>query len=399
MDESINPNLLIETNKIAVIVNGSCSNTETFLNQKINININVDLTIAVTKDNQFWEIFELYNTGYYHGGKLKMNLIGHYSNYHGYIIRERRNKYWRRKNLGNIHLTLATMLSYPYKGQLEIYMRSDSIDKGVDTMNRVGYTIVTECLDFYNASWSTILTHSWGYPDKNNTFDGIIGEVQRKRADMGTGVYARPDRITYVDYGTSMYILALIQSVEIRTMRRNVENSWSESLMCILGHLCQQGASDTPYLFSGRILIFTLSQFALLLFQLYSASVVSSLLIKPPPNIRNLQDLVHSKLGFGCEDLKYVRDLFNTTSLPVLQELKQQKLKESNYMSPSDGLALVNKGGFSYFTELNTGYPIIEKTFSNSHVCDLQTLKLIRDARVYTNFQKNSPFRKMMNVW
>ncbi|XP_022904551.2 ionotropic receptor 75a-like, partial [Onthophagus taurus] len=159
-----------------------------------------------------------------------------------------------------------------------------------------------------------------------------------------------------------------------------------------------KGASDIPRLYSGRILIFTLSQFALLLFQLYSASVVSSLLIKPPSDIRNLKDLVRSDLEFGCEDLKYVRDLFNTTNIQVLKELKGKKLKEANYMPPKEGLALVNKGTFAYHTELKTAYPMIERTFSNTHVCDLQFLKLVRDANLYTNYQKSSPFRDMMNV-
>ncbi|XP_071053607.1 uncharacterized protein [Onthophagus taurus] len=224
----------IETTNIGIVVNGSCANTKAFFykfheyknfNEKkhwlilsydttitnvfkyIPANANSDITLAVSRDKLFWDLFEIYNSGLGHGGQLEFNLMGFYNKNEGYVIKAKQNKFWRRKNMGNIHVKVATMLSYPYKGDLEEYMISEKVDKDVDTLNRVGYSSIAQCLVFYNMSWSTILTHSWGYPDQNMSYDGIIGEIQKKRADIGTGLYARPDRIPYVDYGASVYTL------------------------------------------------------------------------------------------------------------------------------------------------------------------------------------------------
>lgn len=53
--------------------------------------------------------------------------------------------------------------------------------------------------------------------------------------------------------------------------------------------------------------------FAALMFQFYSASIVSSLLSTPSVNIKDLKDLLESPLDAGVEDILYNRDYFNVS--------------------------------------------------------------------------------------
>lgn len=59
--------------------------------------------------------------------------------------------------------------------------------------------------------------------------------------------------------------------------------------------------------------------FAALMFQFYSASIVSSLLITPSVNIKDLKDLLESSLDAGVEDILYNRDYFNVSYVPFLR--------------------------------------------------------------------------------
>lgn len=46
------------------------------------------------------------------------------------------------------------------------------------------------------------------------------------------------------------------------------------------------------------------------MFQYYSATIVGSLLMEAPKNIRTIRNLIDSKLTLGIEDIPYTRDYF-----------------------------------------------------------------------------------------
>lgn len=47
-----------------------------------------------------------------------------------------------------------------------------------------------------------------------------------------------------------------------------------------------------------------------LVYQFYSASIVSNLLIKPKTLIKSVEDILKSTMRAGCEDILYNRDYF-----------------------------------------------------------------------------------------
>jgi ionotropic glutamate receptor len=91
------------------------------------------------------------------------------------------------------------------------------------------------------------------------------------------------------------------------------------------------------------------------------------------------------------------------TTDPAAIELYNTKIKgtsnDSGFYEPRDGLQLVRRGGFALHVETSTAYPIIEETFTNQEICELEEVQMYRTQPMHTNLQKNSPFREMMNYW
>lgn len=57
-------------------------------------------------------------------------------------------------------------------------------------------------------------------------------------------------------------------------------------------------------------MIFTTFVYAVTLYQYYNATIVSSLLLEAPRNIRTLKDLLDSDLKAGSHDIVYDKDYF-----------------------------------------------------------------------------------------
>lgn len=108
----------------------------------------------------------------------------------------------------------------------------------------------------------------------------------------------------------SIIILKLATSFERKKIHETVETSWSVSVIFTLGAFCQQGSPTTPKMTCGRIAVFFIFLLSVLIYQFYSASLVSHLLNRPLTKIKNLKDLLLSPLKTGCEDILYDRDYF-----------------------------------------------------------------------------------------
>lgn len=76
--------------------------------------------------------------------------------------------------------------------------------------------------------------------------------------------------------------------------------------------------SDTPRVYSGRIVYMSLFLWALLLYQFYSASIVGSLLSEKPRFIKSIKDLAESTLEVGIEDMPYNHDFFRVNNLLLI---------------------------------------------------------------------------------
>lgn len=84
-------------------------------------------------------------------------------------------------------------------------------DKHIDTIAKVNYVFMLHLQDLTNASMHFSIENTWGYKDKNNNWSGMIGELTRKKADIG-GNFRVLHLFIKSYYGISIFISAYMNS-------------------------------------------------------------------------------------------------------------------------------------------------------------------------------------------
>ncbi|CAD1476149.1 unnamed protein product [Heterotrigona itama] len=78
---------------------------------------------------------------------------------------------------------------------------TDYENKHIDPITKTNYPWVLHIASRMNATIEFRVTDSWGYRDKNGTWNGMTGMLQRREIDIGgTGTFFIPQRIGVVDY-------------------------------------------------------------------------------------------------------------------------------------------------------------------------------------------------------
>ncbi|KAF5282553.1 hypothetical protein FQA39_LY04960 [Lamprigera yunnana] len=430
------------------LVFGSAVNiTEKF--EDVELVINADVTIAVDyNETGNWAILDLYNPSRKDGGKVIVQEIGYYNDEEGYNVSCFGDKYFVRKNMTGI--TFKTVFVIPEKNNLSLkeYSEYDG-DRNINTFSRFQVRVFENCQNFYNYSTDDMVLSSWGYQQPNGDVDGMLKELKEKRIDFGSApLMLKEYRLKLVDYGLGTWImrsafvfrhpkntassyelylrplqgivwiftiattilitiiLRLIVTNEMKFLNKTRTNkkderSWSFLMIYSIGEFCQQGFSYIPTMASGKILVMTVLIFFFLIYQFYSASIVSFLLLEPKKSINILADLLNSHLQVGCENSPYDQDYITTTTDPVAIQLYQKKIKgpdnTSNFLSAIDGLGRVKKGGFAFHTTISTGYPVILNEFPEKVICELAEVQMYPEQTLHAVFLKRSPLKEMFN--
>ncbi|XP_017775083.1 PREDICTED: glutamate receptor ionotropic, kainate 2-like isoform X2 [Nicrophorus vespilloides] len=406
--------------------------------QNVSMTIASDVT-AVVKSKDHWDVFDIYNQAFRHGGKLKIYFQQClFDRFHG----ERISLYWRRKNMTGVTFKAMVVLPRKFEGSLLDHLMSDE-HREVNTFNRFHSLLVYHVRDFYNFTLDMSWTPSWGFILPNGTFDGLVRALQIGAVDFGaTPLFVKPERLPFVDYGRPTWILrsafifkrpkrpasfevflrpldgmvwcltvisiiliVVLFKISLNSERRikvnaniEFENTWSSLFLCAIGAICQQA----PKSITTRVLFIFMFIFTILLYQFYSASIVSTLLMTPEKFIKTIDDLIRSHIYLSCEDTLYNRDYLakikNRTFVKLLEDKALKWGNESFYMEPEMGLRLVAKGDFAYQVEMATAYPIIKRTFDDDTICSLDAIELLSMKQTFQALPKGSPFKDMMNT-
>ncbi|XP_031785485.1 ionotropic receptor 75a-like isoform X2 [Nasonia vitripennis] len=359
------------------------------------LSINAELTLATTATGgaHRYELYDVYNPSYRHGGKLNFTRMGYWDRDEGLRIHMTQYKYKRRGDLRGMVLNFSIVVDFPPANVDMATYLTTPIQKHLDTMHRYNYALTLQLRDYYNFTMNLMRGGTWGYLI-NGTFNGIVGDMIKGIVDVGaTPFQFKPERMDVMDYTVQAYmaraavifrhpkrqtlnnsflepfskqvwwltaVVGLINWIllylTIKMEQRyvgNVQGSTlftqpeSETFLITSAAICQQGLSDTPRVYSGRIVYMSLFLWALLLYQFYSASIVGSLLSEKPRFIRSIKDLAESSLEVGIEDMPYNHDFFRDT-------------------------------------------------FSENEICDLQEIELFGPKHTATCTAKHSPFKKMI---
>ncbi|XP_012273315.2 glutamate receptor ionotropic, kainate 5 [Orussus abietinus] len=414
--------------------------------EKLPLTIATELTVA-TRNYNSYILHDVYNPSYRHGGQLNVTKMGYWSPSRGLTVELTQYKYKRRGNLHGMYINFSIALAYPPVPDLMTYLTIPT-NPHLDTMHRFHFNLILQLRDYYNFTMNLMRASTWGYK-VNGTFNGILKDMVDGIVDVGaTPFMFKIERIDVAEYTVQAWVargsfffrhpqrsedgvgflkpfksevwwfilgvgliywlfLLLTVRLELHLTERKLEctldsHPASESWLITTAAITQQGLSDGPRFYSGRIVFIFLFLWGLLLFQFYSASVVGSLLAEAPRFIVTLQDLSDSSLQLGVEDIGYNYDFFRTTTDPVALEIYHKKIeankkrKNNAFYTINEGLRKVQEGGFAFHADTASAYKIIEATFSEQEICELSEIPLFPIQHTATLTSKHSPFKKMV---
>ncbi|KAJ8717699.1 hypothetical protein PYW07_005629 [Mythimna separata] len=324
--------------------------------------------------------------------------------------------------------TLEQYMEKPIKSQID-----------VDTVHRMKFfTMLKFMRDMYNISYDLVRTSTWGYY-RNGSFDGMVNALYTGKAEIGGApIFYRIDRGQHVQYISEVWMsrhsfifrhpkypggfytiytrplsvvvwycvitMLVVTAVTLWAMLvvqtntgDNEESTLSLAGLVIWGAMCQQGISINRESTSTKLVVFTTFVYAVTLYQYYNATIVSSLLLEAPRNIRTLKDLLDSDLKAGSHDIVYDMDYFKRTTDPVAIELYHKKVATSthyNFFTPEEGIALVKKGGFAFHVETTYAFPLIKATFTEREICETNLVQMYPLQRMGVVVRQNSPYKE-----
>ncbi|EFA10663.2 Glutamate receptor 1-like Protein [Tribolium castaneum] len=324
----------------------------------------------------------------------------------------------------------------------------------IDAINKLNYILVHNLMDFLNASRQFTMQPTWGY--KNSTtglYSGMAGDLQKGLADLGgTPLFFTPDRIDIIDYiaattptymkfifrapplsyVTNVFTLPFDSAVwhycfvmvavvvvciyvivvwewketkfeekdthsHIDTLRPNI----FDVVMFEIGAITQQGTNAEPKSNSGRIITIFSFLTLMFLYTSYSANIVA-LLQSTSDSIKNLEDLLNSRIKLGVEDIVYAHYYFENAQEPVRKAIYQQKVapkgQKPNFMTAEEGIRKVQQGFFAFHVELSTGYKIIGEVFQEGEKCGLKEIEYVNLIEPWLATQKKSPYKEVMKI-
>ncbi|CAB3257248.1 unnamed protein product [Arctia plantaginis] len=281
-------------------------------------------------------------------------------------------------------------------------------------------------------------TTSWGYK-RNGTFDGMVGALRHGMADIGAApCFFRSDRAENVNYISEVWmsrhsfifrhprhtggyytiytrplsavvwlctialivVTAMVTWIMLKMQGSRVKGqdaSLSLAGLAIWGAVCQQYMFIRQETTSVKLATFVIFVYALTVNQYYNATLVSSLLMEQPRNIKTLKDLLDSDLKVGADDIAYNMDYFKRTTDPVAMELYRRKIHTStqyNFFKSEEGMALVKKGGFALHVDTAIAFPIIKETFKEREICDTQLVQMYPLQKCGVVIRKKSPYKE-----
>ncbi|XP_058795061.1 ionotropic receptor 75a-like [Phymastichus coffea] len=381
--------------------------------------ISTDFVIGVSSNIKRYEFYDVYNIFKERGGSLNVTYYGDWQTNTGLNVILTQSKFRRRSNL---HRLVIKAMFYKSKFKaadmpLEEYYE-DFEHRTRDGQSKFSFHVLSHLSDIYNFSLSPRESPTWEKGDRlgpiaralaNRTVDvsGTPIGISHARmkfmkfvhqdwpfrtcfvfrnpqpTNIKVGEILRPlaDEVWYL-MGTFMPFSVAILLI---AMRHDFAESdtWliSNSFLIVLGSLCQQCTDFKMVRISTRIAFFFIMIFSLLMFNYYSASVVSARLDEPIYKINNsLIQFGKLKMKMASEDMVYFEFFLKKPDweATVFYEnyWKPTVPDREWYLEPEIGIRLVKKGGFAYHTHPEIAYLLIEKLFDHREICELVEVDL-----------------------
>ncbi|XP_026326080.1 probable glutamate receptor [Hyposmocoma kahamanoa] len=348
----------------------------------------------------------------------------------------------RRMNLRRHALTMVNVINDSNETKKHL---DDRLQLHWDSITKMSYMVAKLCLDALNSTENLVFTNTWGYRDKNGNWQGVIDFLIKKKADIGTGMLFIAERLDVVDYiapagstalrfvfrepplayitniftlpfsGTvwlAIFICILACALFLYIASKweasmgmhplQLDGTWADVLILIIGAILQQGCTLEPRYAAGRCATLLLFIALTILYAAYSANIVV-LLRAPSSSIKTVQDLLDSPLKLGASDFPYNRYFFMKWNDPIRKAIYDKKIapkgQKPNYLSMEEGIERIRQGLFAFHMEVYPGYRIIQETYQENEKCDLVEIDYLNEQpNPWLPGQKGSPFKELFKI-
>ncbi|CAH2269856.1 jg14613, partial [Pararge aegeria aegeria] len=180
-----------------------------------------------------------------------------------------------------------------------------------------------------------------------------------------------------------------------------LNGTWADVLILIIGAVLQQGCTLEPRYAAGRCVTLLLFVALTILYAAYSANIVV-LLRAPSSSVKTLPDLLNSPVKLGASDFEYNRYFFSKVNDPIRTAIYNKKIapkgKKPNFYNMKEGIEKIRKGLFAFHMELNPGYRLIQETFLEEEKCDLVEMDYLNEIDPWLPGQKRSPYKDLFKI-
>ncbi|XP_025073844.1 uncharacterized protein LOC105426276 [Pogonomyrmex barbatus] len=352
----------------------------------------------------------------------------------------------RRRNLQQTALKSSIVMTNPDT----INHLTDYKYSTIDPITKANYIWILYLVSRMNATISFEVADTWGYRDKNGSWNGIVQMLDRREIDIGTAMYLVTERIPVVEY-IQLYthsrlcfifrkpLLSTVKNIFALPFQRNVwiaiavflvlvfcllyiSTTWeyyqdvstksaaywsqlnaaptvTENLLILIGAFAQQGYSYEPHRVPSRIVTLMLLLASLSLYASYTANIVA-LLQSTTDSIRTLSDLLYSPLKLGVQDVQYNRHYFKALQDPIRKAILEEKIEpkgqKSNWLSLEEGVRRIRNESFGFHGAASPIYQVIQRTFQEEEKCGLSEIDYINAIYPLLVIQKQSPYLEII---
>ncbi|XP_048506765.1 ionotropic receptor 75a-like, partial [Athalia rosae] len=397
--------------------------------------------VIVTSASNGYNLYDIYNHGKKYAGKLNVTRLAFWQENKGLNVSLVQEKYRRRANFHGMKLKVICVTPYkPDNVSVNDYLQ-DYTTRQLDSMSKFTYAAVLHVADVFNFTMEIVESSFWDQIDSDGNHLGMVGMLHRGEADLGASPavmsheradltkllfplwpfrscfmfrsittrvsdeFIRPfTLLSWMITGLMIivYIIILGLTFKIEVIEYRLD-TWNEAILAIIGVMCQQGSTFVPKCLSGRLAIMNVLIFSLLIYNYYSASLVSAQLNMPLDKMNDsLNQLADSKFEVAFEPITYVNHAFKALQSWDVKQFYKKRWEplsdKERFMPLEEGFERVAKGGFAYHTDPNTGYPYVERLFTDDMICELTEVHLYPPQKLAVWGKHNSPFSKIIQL-
>ncbi|XP_043262983.1 ionotropic receptor 75a-like [Colletes gigas] len=400
--------------------------------------VSTDIVIVVPSERDY-VLYDVYNPCKDRGGPTNVTVFGTWDAENGLNITLTQSKFQRRSNLHGMKLKVGILqINYtPENTSLHDVMMQYT-KRGKYSRSKFLYLLLNHMSDLFNFTMEVVQINTRRRFDNSGP---VFAAFKRKIVDLSSSPVAmKVDRLNNGDiigpvwpirscfmfrtissmkvkpgqflkplsvkvWYSILTMIGIVTTILILLIRmegiRNPMDIYGLSVLLTIGALSQQGSAFIPSRTAARIAFLQILLFSVLIFNYYSASVVSDRLKNKGEKMNDsLISLVKSNLKLAAEPTPYIRSFLEVPDEEVryFYMNRWMMIPEYNrYLPLEEGLNRVAQGTLAYHTMVDNAYPYIEHTFNDRSICELTEVHLFRTTLAFYARHK-SPFTELLKI-